>query len=132
GTLLFGSDEHIECLVDIAAKGAKGEELCLAYKRTILFVGAGVKVSDNDYVLRPKQSNNEYYPMPPAAELKELQAAGLLPSPLPAYSLSAWDYIFGYSLWIVLVGTALFYAIKEQVVKARAAKAPKPATGSEG
>lgn len=112
---MFGPDESITCIEDVALKGGNGEPLCLAYKRTIVFVFAGVYVKDDGYVLKPKAEARTYYPMPTATELDGFQAAGLLPRPLPPYSLSAWDYLFGYSLWIVIAGVVAVELVKKLV-----------------
>ena len=40
--------------------------------------------------------------MPEEPTLSQLQQDGLLPKPLPPYSISTWDYVGGYLLWIVV------------------------------
>ena len=52
----------------------------------------------------------------------ELQGAGILPSPMPKYEIPIMDYVFGYSLWIVLAVVALFYGGKALLFK----KKPEP------
>ncbi len=52
----------------------------------------------------------------------ELQGAGILPSPMPKYEIPIMDYVFGYSLWIVLGAIALFYGAKVLLFK----KKPEP------
>jgi len=100
GKLIFGKDESIECIATVGVKGAENEGLCLAYKTTTMFVGAGVYMKDDGYVLAV--SKNYFYPMPEGAELKELQAEGLMPDPLPEYSVPLWKYGVGYSLWLLI------------------------------
>src|SRR5262245_13042083 len=51
GTLMFGKDETIECIQHIEQKGPKDESLCLAYKTTKTFVGGGVWLKDDGYVI---------------------------------------------------------------------------------
>lgn len=106
GKLIFGNDESITCIQPVALKGANGEELCLAYKTSTLFIGAGVFVKDDGYVLGV--SDNWFYPMPEAGQLKEFQSAGVMPDPLPEYSLPLWRYGVGYSLWIVIAVIVAF------------------------
>src|SRR5438874_354185 len=101
GTLLFGNQEQLECIQAVPLKGAAGEPLCLAYKDTITFFGAGVWIKNDGYVLRVV-GKDSFYPVPTGAELRELQASKMLPDPLPAYSLPLWKYGAGYSLWIVI------------------------------
>ena len=96
GKLLFGDKEEIDKIQDI-----KGTDYQLGHKYTLHFFLAGVYLSDDGYVLQPKNAHDTYYPNS-EQEIKELQKAGLLPSPLPKYSIPIWQYLFGYSLWIVL------------------------------
>jgi hypothetical protein len=131
GTMMFGNDESISCIVDVELKGAQDEALCLAHKHSKLFVVAGVWVSDDGYVLGVKGKADTYYPLPPPDALKAIQADGLLPDPLPPYSLSMWDYAFGYSLWIVIGAMLLWYGGKALLFsrsspEAAAADAPAP------
>lgn len=106
GKLIFGRDDSIECITPIAVKGVEGEDLCLAYKTSTLFIGAGVYLRDEGYVLG--LSNSWYYPMPEAAQLKSMQAQGLIPDPLPGYSVPLWKYGIGYSLWILIAVMVAF------------------------
>src|SRR5580693_2157252 len=101
--LMFGADESIECITSVTLKGAKGEPLCLAFKTTKVFVGGGVYLKDDGYVLMIVKEHGSYYPMPAADEVESFQAQGLLPSPLPHYKVPIIEYLFGYSLWIVIV-----------------------------
>jgi hypothetical protein len=112
GKLLFGKDEKIACIVDVTLKGADDEALCIAYKTTTQFFGAGIYLKDDGYVLGIKGKAQSYYPLPAAEELKSFQEAGRLPTPLPPYNIGAFDYAFGYSLWLILVGMAIWYGGK--------------------
>jgi len=40
--------------------------------------------------------------MPTGVQLSNFQQQGLLPSPLPAYTRDAIDYLIGFSLWLIL------------------------------
>jgi len=115
----FGNDEELTCIVDVALKGDDDEPLCLGYKTTILMVGAGVKISDDGYVLKVLNKPDTYYDMPVGDDLAGLQAEGLLPSPLPSYKLTTMQYALGYSLWIVIAAVVLFSAIAAAIKKAR-------------
>ncbi len=108
--LKFGSDETIHFVDNVKAKGPNGEQLILAYKTTTHYFLLGTSIEDNGYVLAIfGEGGKKYYRMPAGAELARLQAQGLLPDPLPPYSLSVFDYFFGYSLWIFL-GSIPFWA----------------------
>lgn len=113
GRLYFGKEEKIHCIVDLDLKGSSGEDTCLAYKTTTYWVGAGAYFRDDGYVVAPK-SERGWYPLE--------VATGHLPDPLPAYSISAWDYGFGYSLWIAIVGGVAWYTGVSRFKKARQAK----------
>lgn len=93
--LRFGKHEEIRCIVDVTARGPHGEELCLAFKTSSYWVGGGVYLADDGYVLLPRGQSSTYYPMPSG------HVEGL-PSPLPAYSVPFIDYAGGYSLWFAI------------------------------
>jgi len=95
---VFGVDENIHTIQDI-----EGTEMCLAHKTTLHFFFLGIYVSDDGYVLAPKGTYNEYIPLTDN-EIREMQNEGSLPNPLPKYSIPVFEYIFGYSLWILIGG----------------------------
>lgn len=96
GTYLFGRREEIGEI-----QGLAGTDYKLGHKYTLYFFIAGIYLSDDGYVLQDKGAFKTYHPLS-EKEIKELQASGTLPSPMPGYSISIWSYLFGYSLWIVL------------------------------
>lgn len=105
---MFGHDERLTCIADAAIKGPKDEELCVAYKTSMYAVVAPAYFRDDGYVLAVKKTMKSYFPMPQGDELAELQTAGLVPKPLPAYQIPIIDYAFGYLLWIVIGGMIVF------------------------
>ncbi len=128
GTLLFGTDDTITCIQHLEIKGPDNESLCLAHKFSKLFIGAGVKLSDDGYVLAVDSNKGKvttYFKLD-AAKIKELQSTAALPNPLPSYQIPWFEYAFGYSLWIVLVITAIWYKaaamLKTRRLQARAAE----------
>jgi hypothetical protein len=116
GRLAFGKGEELTCIQDIDVRGKDDEALCLAHKTSTFFVGAGVYVSDDGYVLRAK-GRDIYYPVT-AEELAEMQQEGSLPTPLPPYSISWFEYAFGYSLWII-VGGMVIVGLLRKALRAR-------------
>lgn len=129
----FGADETTHFLQDVTLKGAKDEALFLGYMTKIQFFVAGMYITDEGYVLGVKGESNRYYNMPTGEELARFQKNGFLPDPLPPYSLSFWDYLFGYSLWWVIAGTIAWFAIRGRFKKRKAAAvaaaaAPQPPT----
>lgn len=49
-------------------------------------------------------------------DLKEYQAAGYLPTTLPQYDIATADYLFGYSLWIIIGVLVLYSYVKSKVL----------------
>ena len=115
---LFGLKETLHCIQDVTLKGRNGEELCLAYKTSGYFFFAGVYLSDDGYVLKVKRADL-YYPLT-ESNLKEYRAAGYLPAQLPPYKVAIGDYLFGYSLWILLAASVIYDYIKRRVSAYRA------------
>lgn len=116
--LRFGTQENIVKIDDTGIKGPRGEELFLAYKYSHHAFLLPYKITDDGYVLGVKGSTTSYFKLDDA-QIKTLQGRGLLPSPLPAYEISAFDYAFGYSLWgllafIVISGGIALLAKKRQ------------------
>jgi len=98
----FGDSESLHKIQDIDMLGPKGEKLYLANKTITKFVLLGVYLSDKGYVLAVVDDNAKgYYPLDTEL-IKKLQAENSLPTPLPEYKISIWDYLFGYSLWVVI------------------------------
>ena len=92
----FGPDENIHRIQKI-----EGTDHYLCHKTTIYFFGLGVHMSDDGYVLREGFDFDQYIPLTDD-RISELQAEGLLPDPLPEYSIPLIEYAFGYSLWILI------------------------------
>jgi hypothetical protein len=116
---LFGKDEKLTCIVDVALKGQNDEPLCLAYKTMSYSIFAPLYFKDEGYVLAVKSGLSKYYPMPSGAELTAMQAASALPNPLPPYTIPFHRYAFGYLLWIVLALLVVFYALKARLKERR-------------
>ena len=129
--MLFGTQDDLNCIVDIPLKGPNSEALCLGFRVSMHFFVGGIYTKDEGYILKIK-SEKAYFPAPTGDELKEYQDNGMIPSPLPSYSVPLWDYAFGYSLWIILGIMAAFAGIKHALHKRRVARAelapPAPAS----
>jgi hypothetical protein len=121
GKMLFGKDETVTCIQKVPVTGSHGEALCLAHKTTKYFFVAGVYVRDDGYVLGVEADPTTYYPLGPE-RTAELQESGMLPRPLPPYSVSWFDYAFGYSLWIILAGLVVAWRVKKTFVDRRLAE----------
>jgi hypothetical protein len=121
GTLLFGTDETLTCIQHVDVKGPKDEPLCLGYKISKVFLGGGIYLSDDGYVLRIENDPKHYFSLS-KERIDELQKASLLPRPLPPYAIPWIEYAFGYSLWIVLVGVAAWMTVSHLRRKRREAE----------
>ncbi|HEX8556980.1 MAG TPA: hypothetical protein VF668_02705 [Pyrinomonadaceae bacterium] len=100
GVFYFGSQEEVGVIQDV-----RGTDYKLGHKYTLHFFLAGLYLSDDGYVLQKKGDFNSYSPLS-EARIKDLQLAGALPSPLPKYSIPFFQYVIGYSLWIVIAFVA--------------------------
>lgn len=105
--LMFGTQEDIHYIQDVDVTGPDGEELFLGFKTTTQFFLAGLYVQDDGYVLGKRSDHNRYWDMPTGEQLADFQGRGLIPSPLPAYELGIFDYVFGYSMWILVLPITL-------------------------
>lgn len=99
--LSFGTKDYIDKIQDTAIKGPQGEELFLGYKYSHHSFFLPYNVSVEGYVLGVKDNSKAYYKLDDA-RIKNLQARGLLPTPLPPYEISLLDYGIGYIGWGVL------------------------------
>jgi hypothetical protein len=115
GGMMFGTQDEIECLTNHTFAGPHGDQLCLASKISMHFFVAGVGVSDGGYVLKIKDANSFYNTTPEM--LKALQEEGTLPSPLPPYHISTFQYLFGYSLWLIFAVMVVFWGLKKMFGK---------------
>ncbi len=102
GMLRFGKSEQIERLAPVALPGPAGESLYLGHKVTTQWFLAGIYLKDDGYVLGVEGQSKTYYALK-ADKMALAQKAGLLPNPLPAYSIHPLQYLFGYSLWLLIV-----------------------------
>lgn len=131
----FGTDESITKIQDVTLKGPDDEALFLGHMTRTRWFLAGLYVEDAGYVLGVEGPGKRYFTMPTGEALAGFQRNGVLPSPLPGYSISAFDYIFGYSLWWALaLGAALvwFGDRKKRQAAAQAAMSAAPEPGPPG
>src|SRR5262249_8995683 len=107
GIFTFGAQTELRYLGDLNVKSARGEELCLLYKLTMVYLFVPLFLSRDGYVLGIVESRNpakgtlrwstqRFYPLPPDLRA-QMQAAGQLPAALPAYKLRIGDH---WPLWL--------------------------------
>jgi hypothetical protein len=121
GHYLFGKGEKLRCIARVPLRAPDGGKLCVGYKTSTYSLFAPVYFSDDGYVLVSIENPSSYYPMPAGRELSELQAAGDLPTPLPAYSIAALDYVLGYVLWVAILATIGLGYVQSILKRRRAA-----------
>lgn len=111
----FGTQDRIKCIQPIKEDQPTGEKpaiwivrdinrpkYSLCHKYSTVFFFAGVYLHDDGYVLA--EGDDAYKSVPlDSAKITEFQEKGVLPTPLPAYSIPLSQYLIGYSLWLLLV-----------------------------
>ena len=106
---LFGKSESVKEIMALEDKGPNGEDVYLAYKTTGFYFFMGAYLSDDGYVLGIRDGSGSYYPLD-EEKILSLQESGLLPTPLPEYKIPFMDWVWGFSLWILLaVLTAIWF-----------------------
>ena len=105
---MFGTQEEIHKLMDVSITSQDNQPLYLAYKTSTFYLFAGVYMTDEGYVFGVRDKPDVYIETTPE-EIAKFQANGLLPDPLPRYSLTFLDYALGYSLWIVVAIIGVVY-----------------------
>ncbi len=73
------------------------------------WLGGGAWLEDKGYAIKIR-GEDRYWPVN-SRMTKELQDLSILPNPLPKYEIPVMDYVFGYSLWIVIAVLALWYGV---------------------
>lgn len=118
---MFGEEDTFNTLQKITVPDAVITELGLPAEwagakteldshSTTLFIFAGVNITDHGYAIRVADTEG-YWPLNPDL-ISVLQTKGVLPDPMPSHAIPIIDLLFGYSLWIVIAGIALFYGAK--------------------
>jgi hypothetical protein len=113
--LSFGTQDTINHLQDINAKGPNGEALYLGFLTSTHSFLLPYSMSDGGYVLGIKGVSDKFY-KPPKEKIEQMQRAGVLPSRLPVYRRTTLDYIFGYALWpaLLIIAVACFFQSRGQ------------------
>jgi hypothetical protein len=107
GKACFGMGEELRPIAKTGLKDSAGNSLELAAKRTMWCFLLPYSIVDDGLVLKPKGESSSYYKLPPMEEVARMQAAGLLPRPLPKPELSTLDLVVGHSFFVLLVVLAL-------------------------
>ena len=94
--IYFGTQDYLRPIQDVAIKGPNGEELYLGNKYSFHSFVMPYSLSDDGYILGVKGRNAIF--LLDKTKIERFQASGPLPTPLPAYELSALDYVMGHLL----------------------------------
>jgi len=110
----FGDQDSLIKIQDVDITSPNGDELYLAYHLSTKFFIAGVNLTDKGYVLvlKADSEDSQYYALT-SEQIKEFQAEGDLPNPMPTYEISMLNYAVGYSLWIIILVLGAFSGIKK-------------------
>src|SRR5260370_36185671 len=119
-TLQFGTDDTIDKIQDLT-----GTNYTLCYHYHINYFIAGVYLANDGYVLTEKPDNKKqtlftdtstkYLPLT-KEKTNELQQAGLLPKPLPPYSIPTGAYFEGFLLWWILLFTIAVLFVSSRIL----------------
>jgi hypothetical protein len=113
--IYFGTQDSIKEIQPIT-----GTNYMLCHKHHSYYFFGGLYLLDDGYVLQEKVVYEKisqalkpakYLPLTPE-KIIELQQAGVLPNPLPAYSIPISDYISGYSFWGFLMLVAIYLLVR--------------------
>lgn len=110
--MYFGERDSLHYLQDVEITGEGGESLVLAERTTIRFFIAGLYFIDHGPVLRPKTGNEGFYYTLTDELIAKYQQQGLLPTPLPIYKPSIFDYVIGYSLWLMIAYIFIHFKVE--------------------
>jgi hypothetical protein len=125
-SFVFGKVSEATCIQDLPTPGPNGEALCLAYRtESYGFVFSGY-LRDAGYVIKSK--NHRTYWTLDDATIADYQQRGVLPAPLPSYSIPASTYAWGFALWPALVLAAVVAVLRRRTAARRHATdvAPRP------
>lgn len=118
----FGANENLKCFESIQVftintrDGAK--DVCFAAKIKTDYIILPWRTYVDDYVFNIKGSSSYY--VVNRSMIQQEQSEGNLPETLPKYSLTSFDLLWGYSLWIFILVIAMsalkkvFYPSKDK------------------
>ena len=103
---MFGPSETVRHIAP-----TRDPQYVLGHKVYTYYFVLGCYARDDGYVLQQVGVKDQYVPLD-AEKIRQLQKQGVLPTPLPAYSLGIWDYLLGYSNWVLLAVLGTVYAVR--------------------
>lgn len=113
--LMFGTQDRIHPLQDVALKGPNGEALFLGFLTSMHSFVLPYSISNGGYVLGIKGTSDKFFKLP-KERIEQLQRGGALPKALPVYQRSGFDYVIGYALWpaLLIIGIIGFFQLRSR------------------
>lgn len=111
--LRFGNDQNLFSYAKTKMTDGKGKQLDLCYLTETYHVFAPVYTTDRKVLCDVK--TKRFWELPTGARLAEVQKAGYIPNPIPAYNRPWWHIALGYSLWFVLGAMGIYSGAKRVI-----------------
>jgi hypothetical protein len=124
---VFGEVSQTYCIPDAPPITGGSEPACLAYRVTYYGAILPGYMRDDGYAVKAL-GRNASQPLGPAT-IARGQAAGLLPNPMPPYSVPTSTYFYGFSLWPVLILFAVVAILRRRTARGLHAAARPPGVG---
>jgi hypothetical protein len=111
---IFGKNETLHGIYDNGKKiiVEDGNINCyLGFKTSGYYFLAGLFLKDDGYILIDQANSDSYFPLN-KSDIEFYQKNKILPNPLPTYKVPLFEYLLGFSLWIIIIGSILYYGTK--------------------
>lgn len=117
GKVMFGAQDSIHFVANTTIPGPGTSHLYLGHRVTMHAFLLPYYVESKGLVLGISGESKKYLPLPTGEQLAELQKSGLLPNELPKAELSMFDYVFGYSLELLVLVAIGYPLLKRKFSK---------------
>ncbi|MCE1227257.1 MAG: hypothetical protein LWW87_12360 [Geobacteraceae bacterium] len=117
GKVMFGDQDSIHFVANTTIAAPGGGHLYLGHLVTMHAFLLPYYVESKGLVFGISGESKKYIPLPTGGQLTELQNAGLLPNELPKTELSLFDYLFGFSLELFVLGMIGYGFFKKKFSK---------------
>lgn len=117
GKVMFGDQDSIHFVANTTIAGPGGSHLYLGHHVTMHAFLLPYYVESKGLVFGISGESKKYIPLPTGEQLTALQKAGLLPNELPKAELSLFDYVFGFSLELFVLGIIGYVFFKKKLAK---------------
>ncbi len=117
GKVMFGQQDSIHFVANTTIAGPGGGRLFLGHLVTMQAFLLPYYVESKGLVFGISGESKKYIPLPAEQQLSELKNAGLLPKDLPTPELSIFDYVFGFSLELLVLVAVGYTVLKSRLSK---------------